>query len=133
GKIPYRANVEIFHRNKPKSSINHDSDEPVAKVVIDTDLEGVAVDLPVPYGKAPEQKRPLQVTLQLNQQTALVEVDYGHPNDLETEPTKGKISGDQNAVTEPEKIPDYAVHALLRLQRSTNQLLNTNIALANRA
>src|SRR5690606_25276794 len=62
-----------------------------------------------------------------------VEVDYGHPNDLETEPTKGKISGDQNAVTEPEKIPDYAVHALLRLQRSTNQLLNTNIALANRA
>lgn len=133
GKIPYRANVEIYHRNKQESALDHDSDEPVAKVVIDTDLEGVGVDLPMPYGKAPEQKRPLQVTLQLNQQTALVEVDYGHQTDLAADPANSKIPNDQSVGTEPEKIPDYAVHALLRLQRSTNQLLNTNIALANRA
>lgn len=133
GKIPYRANVEIHHRKKQESADADDSDEPVATVVVDTDLEGVAVNLPMPYGKAPEQKRPLQVKLHLNQQTALIDVDYGYRVDMEAEPPGNEISNGQRINTQPEKIPDHAVHALLRLQRDTNQLLNTNIALANRA
>lgn len=150
GKIPYRAKIEILHRKTlsaeetRKTTLAGDTDtlsnsgsehgdEAVATLVVDTDLEGVAVNLPMPYGKAPEQKRPLQVKLHLNQKTALIDVNYGDLPDTEFDAATGEALDEAPNEAPNKKIPDHAVHALLRFQRDSNELLNANIALANPA
>lgn len=150
GKIPYQTRIQLFHGGSHNStvqnsaaqntntqtgieqssgdaqgavgtSLNPSTDKSVARIRVTSDLDGVGINLPAPYGKTAEENRPLAVTLTLNQLTSLVDVRYGHENSAaETE-------------AQAPALPDYSVNALLKLQRSDNTLQAANLALARPA
>lgn len=123
GDLPYKALVELNHRPqqaKNQVELNQDilhstetmpasqsvtefAQNTLAQVTITSDLAGISVDLPAPYGKPTEGKRSLEFTLALQERDAQIEVRYN--NDI---------------------------HALLRTDRvHDNKLVNANIALAS--
>jgi uncharacterized protein (TIGR02099 family) len=113
GPLPYQAAVELFHRPRggeagqsdiPAVSAETFTEQAVALVNIDSNLEGVAINLPAPYGKSAKGQRPLNFKFWLQEQQAQIEVHY-----------------------------NADVQALLRLDRDNNRLLNANIALASDA
>jgi len=125
GNVPYTALVELNHRpQRPKNlvELNQETLSPeemaavvqsasdfaenaFASVTITSNLANVSVDLPMPYGKPVEGKRPLEFTLWLQESQAQIDVRYN--NDMQ---------------------------ALLRTDRVRNNgLLNANIALASAA
>ena len=147
GKIPYDARVEVIHRpiaQVPEAGeeasleeapvedqlriADTTADRRLANILVNTSLEGVAVDLPAPYGKAPEEQRALAVSLHIHQRTSLIDVKYAMPGIDAAVSTDADIPVEQNKT-----IPDHAVQALLKLQRDGNRLLNANIALARPA
>nr|WP_324258317.1 YhdP family protein [Cellvibrio fontiphilus] len=114
GVMPYEARVELNHQISASQS-NTTGDVPpsprefasraFARVTLSSNLAGVAVDLPAPYGKAADEERPLKFSLWLQEQQSQIRVDYNRE-----------------------------VQALLRMDRgNNNQLLNANIALAEDA
>jgi uncharacterized protein (TIGR02099 family) len=114
GKIPYDARVELNHRAKTKTSeqkfaqynqTRSQVDLPFAVVKVRSELVGVAVDLPAPYGKSPEAPRELIFTMSLGDYSTFVDVTY-----------------------------DNRVNALLELEpRNKNKLHNAAIALNQQA
>lgn len=119
GNIPYSAHVELNHRPRTKNLVELSPEEEIsdaqsaakfaeqafASVTVTSNLAGVALDLPEPYGKLASNERPLAFTLSLHDKQAQVDVRYN--NDLQV---------------------------LLRTDRTRNNgLLNANIALASEA
>jgi len=117
GTMPYRAAIELNHRPRQESPPLSDpqrnldqsaaefAEQAFASVRIDSDLQGVAVTLPEPYGKVAEGERPFAFTLWLQEQQSQVDLTY-----------------------------NGNVQALLRMSRGKNtRLLATNIALASEA
>ena len=132
GTIPYDVRVELIHRPANTESEELEADAPppaddpaedrlLAKVLVRSNLDGVAVDLPTPYGKAPEPQRALAVDLHIHQQTMLVDVQYAMP------------SADAAAPEDGASVPEHGVQALFKIKREGNHLLNANIALARPA
>lgn len=114
GVMPYEARVELNHQNNASRDI---ADEAMplsprefaagafARVTVNSNLAGVTVDLPAPYGKAADEERPFKFSLWLQEGQSQIRVDYNRE-----------------------------VQALLRMDRgNNNQLLNANIALAEDA
>ena len=99
GKIPYRAQVELNH-----SVAAAKGDEPFALVTVDSQLNGVKVDLPAPYGKTAASEAPLSFRMALHERTSLIHVSYGA--NLKT---------------------------LLLLDAASNKLINANVALGEEA
>jgi uncharacterized protein YhdP len=60
---------------------NHDEEVPV-RVRIESDLEGVALNLPDPVGKAAGQTRPTEIRFPVTDPTIRAELDYGEATDL---------------------------------------------------
>ncbi|MFC3114101.1 YhdP family protein [Cellvibrio fontiphilus] len=114
GVMPYEAQVELNHQVGSRAQANADAVPPsprefaaqsFARVTLNSNLAGVAVDLPAPYGKAANEERPLKFSLWLQEAQSQIRVDYNRD-----------------------------VQALLRMDRgNNNQLLNANIALAEDA
>ena len=120
GRLPYRALVELNHRparaknlvelSPEESAIKTESaaefaEQAFAEVTVSSNLAGVSVDLPVPYGKLADGERPFELKLWMQDSRAQIDVRYN--NDL---------------------------HALLHIDRKrNNRLLNANIALASDA
>lgn len=107
GKIPYSAHVTLNHRPANHAATTNtddvvsDSSAPYAVVKVTSQLAGVSVDLPAPYGKSAELERPLLFSMALRDRTSLVEVNYGDN-----------------------------LHSLFELDpHQNNKLLNANIAL----
>lgn len=72
GDIDYQARVELTHR--PADS--QDDDRRVA-LAFSSDLEGVAIDLPAPYGKGPASARSTHLNLIFGTETSLIDLHYG--------------------------------------------------------
>lgn len=145
GKIPYDARIEIIHRTAapgkqdasgdvaaPEETANEQppikaaSDRRLASIQVRSNLEGVAVDLPAPYGKPPEQQRALGVNLHIHQLTSLIDVNYAMPDGAAATAPEGPAKKNQ-------ALPDHAVQALFKLEREGSRLLNANVALARPA
>lgn len=52
-------------------------DQRLASLAVESDLEGMALDLPEPFGKSAAERQTLRFNLILGRQTALAEVHYG--------------------------------------------------------
>lgn len=100
GKLAYDSRLELIHNLEPDET----QDQQLAALAISSDLEGVALDLPPPYGKIAEELRPTQLNLILGRKTALVDLRY-----------------------------DEALQALAQLDRETEQLQRANLALDTEA
>jgi len=74
GKLPYQAVVELNH--KSNKSETRAANQPFAVIKAKSLLSGVSVDLPAPYGKAPETERPLQFTMSLFERSSLIHIAY---------------------------------------------------------
>ncbi|MDQ2075122.1 YhdP family protein [Marinimicrobium sp. ABcell2] len=72
GNINYRAQVELTHR--PETD---EGDRRKVALAITSDLEGVAVDLPAPYGKGPATARPTHLNMVFGTETSLIDLHYG--------------------------------------------------------
>lgn len=94
GKIPYAANVELNHRAQvaavaaplsadptktPEAAASSGaiSTAPFALVTVTSQLAGVAVNLPAPYGKTEATERPLVYRMALRDSSSLVDITYG--------------------------------------------------------
>lgn len=119
GLLPYQARVELNHRSRqPKeqelgpelqgdssTSVKQFAEEAFATITLKSNLQGVAIDLPAPYGKKASETRPFEFRMWLQEAQSQIQVDYNRD-----------------------------VQALLRMERGrNNQLLNANIALAGTA
>lgn len=115
GTLPYKAMVELNHRPRadiapPELSpeiIENKTETPaefasqaLATITLTSDLQGVAVDLPAPYGKAGLGTKPLVFQYWLQETRSQIHLAYGEN-----------------------------VQALLRMDRRNNNLLAANIAL----
>lgn len=121
GRLPYQAQVELFHRPRVSDAAKDDAEnagvaiapavsaeafteQALALVNIRSNLDGVSVSLPAPYGKSAKGQRSLEFKFWLQEAQAQIDVRY-----------------------------NADVQALLRLDRTNNRLLNANIALASDA
>ncbi len=84
GKIPYKAHVELNHRSSDKrtapplvSAQSSDMEKAFAVVTVSSQLAGVEVDLPEPYGKSRSSERPLIFKMALHEQSSLIALSYG--------------------------------------------------------
>ncbi len=83
GKIPYITHVELNHRshNKVKSDVAVGAavvaQEPFAVVTVSSQLAGVEVNLPAPYGKVRYSERPLIFKMSMRENSSLIDVSYG--------------------------------------------------------
>jgi len=103
GRLPYTAAVELNH--KPSALENRASNQAFAVVKVNSQLSGVSVDLPAPYGKTPDIERPLQFTMSLFDHHSQIHVAY-----------------------------DNNLEALFELDpQQQNKLINANIALGSPA
>lgn len=120
GKIPYAAHVELNHRNhvvtantetntgeakvsSEKTNTTSISKEPFAVITVNSQLSGVAVNLPAPYGKAHDIERPLIYRMSLSDNSSLIDVTYGDNLQalLEMEPHNNKLRNANIALGEP--------------------------------
>jgi uncharacterized protein (TIGR02099 family) len=115
GLLPYQLSIELKHNNKTSeedSAVNgilqSSSDftkDAFAEVKLTSNLEGVSVDLPKPYGKKSKTKRPFSFQLWMQPNYSQIQATY-----------------------------DGKLDTLFRLQRGKNgRLLNANIALSEEA
>lgn len=119
GSLPYKAMVELNHRPRPNlvaaelspEVIESKTETPAefanqsfATITVTSDLQGVAVDLPVPYGKAAMATRPLVFQYWLQETQSQIHLAYGEN-----------------------------VQTLLRMDRRNNNLQVANIALGTDA
>lgn len=114
GRLPYQAMVELNHRPRQRGVVELSPEtaplvqnpgefarDSFAAVTVTSDLKGVTVKLPEPYGKAAEgDARNLVFQYWLQESQAQIHLGYGDN-----------------------------LQALLRMDRSTNKLLSANIAL----
>lgn len=111
GLMPYEARVELNHLVRPGVADDNPLNtlsprefaaQSFARVTLSSNLAGVGIDLPAPYGKRARDERPFKFSLWLQEKQSQIRVDYNQD-----------------------------VQALLRMDRgNNNQLLNANIALA---
>ncbi len=118
GALPYQAMVELNHRPRQSKAVElspeaeaENLQTPVefanksfAAITVTSDLQGVKVDLPAPYGKTAEETRPLVFQYWLQDAQAQIHLAYGENT-----------------------------QSLLRLDRPRNSLLMANIALGSEA
>ncbi len=116
GALPYQAMVELNHRPRQSKAPELSPDvavdnlqtpvefanESFAAITVTSDLRGVKVDLPAPYGKATNESRPLVFQYWLQDAQAQIHLGYGENT-----------------------------QSLLRLDRRRNSLLSANIALGS--
>jgi len=100
GVIDYTGRVQLMHHPE----LPENTDKPLAELRFNSDLAGVSVDLPEPYGKSAETSRPLAFTMNFRQKTRQVALTYA----------------DQ-------------VEALLQLDEASGDLLKANLALEQAA
>jgi uncharacterized protein (TIGR02099 family) len=112
GVMPYDVRVELNHQ---VSAVAHPDEETnklvsprefaaqsFARVMLSSNLEGVSIDLPAPYGKKANEERAFKFNIWMQEEQSQIRVDYNQD-----------------------------IQALLRMDRANNnQLLNANIALA---
>jgi uncharacterized protein (TIGR02099 family) len=87
GKIPYHAHVELNHRANPKPGKDSsarkttatllDAKNPFAVITVNSQLNGVTVNLPAPYGKLRDNERPLIFKMSMFENSSLIDVNYG--------------------------------------------------------
>lgn len=118
GKIPQQTRIELTHHRQVTASDTDTADSDLApevapasltnrllaRIATESDLSGVAVNLPAPYGKPAEGQRKLTTALEVYEQTSTIALDY---SDAE----------------------QPLVSARLQTQRFGEQLLGANIAL----
>lgn len=118
GKLPYQAMVELNHRPRQSKAVELSpeaaaaplqtpvefANDAFAAITVTSELQGVKVDLPAPYGKTAEQTRPLVFQYWLQDAQAQIHLAYGENT-----------------------------QSLLRLDRRHNRLLSANIALGSDA
>lgn len=113
GKLPYQAMIELNHR--PRQDKVHDlspdtldtadqalaefANDSFAAITLTSDLKGVTVDLPAPYGKTVDESRTLVFQYWLQEAHAQIHLAYGEN-----------------------------VQTLLRMDRRRNSLVTANIA-----
>ena len=115
GLLPYHLSVELKHNNKAAEDdfamsgiLQSSSDfkkDAFAEITLTSNLDGVTVDLPKPYGKKAKTKRPFSFRLWMQPNYSQIKATY-----------------------------DGKLDTLFRLQRGKNgRLLNANIALSEEA
>lgn len=119
GTLPYKAMVELNHRPRQGNAImeagleagetyqqaaTRFSSQAFATVSVTSDLRGIAVDLPAPYGKRVDEARPL--VFQYALQDAQAQVHFAYGEDMQ---------------------------GILRVDRNRNSLVSANIALGSEA
>jgi uncharacterized protein (TIGR02099 family) len=72
GNINYQAQVELTHR--PESD---EGDGRKVALAITSDLQGVAIDLPAPFGKGPASARTTHLNMIFGRETSLIDLHYG--------------------------------------------------------
>lgn len=72
GDINYQARVELTHRPD-----DNQDDDSRAALAFTSDLEGVAIDLPAPYGKGPASARTTHLNIIFGNKTSLIDLRYG--------------------------------------------------------
>lgn len=72
GVIDYSGRVQLIHHPE----LPGHTDKTLAELRFNTDLAGVSVDLPAPYGKSADTTRPLAFTMRFKQKTRQVELAY---------------------------------------------------------
>lgn len=89
GNIPYHAHIELNHRAQAKTTSVIDdiantsfssarlAADPFAVVTVTSQLLGISVDLPHPYGKTLGTERPLIFKMSLRDHSSLIDVSYG--------------------------------------------------------
>lgn len=73
GRLPYQVMVELNH--KPESA-EAAKTTPFAVVSVNSNLAGVSVDLPAPYGKGVEEERSLGFKMSLFEHSSLIDIRY---------------------------------------------------------
>jgi uncharacterized protein YhdP len=99
GRMPYKAVVELNHKSSSPEASNHEASnhkassleasslemsnpessaasQAFAVVKVSSQLSGVSIDLPAPYGKSTETERPLQFTMSLFEHKSLINLAY---------------------------------------------------------
>lgn len=71
GNIPYQTQIVLNHRTQGSDAI------PYALVNVNSNLKGVAVQLPEPYGKSVDQEHPLSFGLSLFDKLSLIDIHWG--------------------------------------------------------
>lgn len=122
GKLPYQAMVELNHRPRPTDGATAIDDtatqvsdssnqtaaefsgQALATISVTSDLQGVAVDLPAPYGKLAADARPMVFQYWLQEARSQIQFAYGSD-----------------------------VQGVLRMNREQGHLLAANIALGSEA
>lgn len=103
---------------------NHDELAPV-RVRINSDLEGVALDLPHPVGKTADETRPLEIRFPVTDPTVRAQVDYGEAVDLtfaidRRRPAAERITGLRIDINQPR--PEEAVQPGVRIAGHLDRL-----------
>ena len=115
GLLPYQLSVELRHNNKTmEENVNEASvlqsssqfvEQAFAEIKLVSNLEGIEIDLPKPYGKKAKSKRTFGFQMWLQPEYSQIQASY-----------------------------DGKVDSLFRMQRGQNgRLLNANIALSQEA
>lgn len=73
GTTGFTGQLSLTHHRNPQP----DRDQRLASLALESDLEGMALNLPEPLGKSASERERLRFNLILGRQTALAEVHYG--------------------------------------------------------
>ncbi|WP_051234770.1 YhdP family protein [Marinimicrobium agarilyticum] len=73
GTTGFTSQLSLTHHINPEP----DRDQRLASLALESDLEGMALNLPEPLGKSASERESLRFNLILGRQTALTEVHYG--------------------------------------------------------
>ncbi len=78
GKIPYETQVSLFHGRKlPDDGSLSFAQGAFAHIEVNSDLQGVSLDLPAPFTKAAATQRPFHFDYWLQEKQAEIKLNYG--------------------------------------------------------
>lgn len=74
GTLAYQTDINLIHQSDNEAARN--TSPTLARIALASDLVGVQVDLPAPYGKAAEETRHFAMALELREKRANLLLDY---------------------------------------------------------
>ena len=104
GVIDYTGQVQLKHHLE----LPENTDKTLAELRFNTDLAGVTVDLPAPFGKSAGATKPLAFTMSFTQKTRQVELAYADQAEalLLLDDMSGDLLNANLALGQPAKLPD---------------------------